>query len=65
MKIGFDKNKVTCFKCKQKWNFKREYTNNKVDESMNPFHDDYYKKAIYHQNNEQPIRKQLDKGSSK
>ncbi|KAJ0797324.1 putative transcription factor interactor and regulator CCHC(Zn) family [Helianthus annuus] len=65
MKIGFDKNKVTCFKCKQKGNFKRECTNNKADDSVNPFHDDYYKKAIYHHNKEQPTRKQLDEGSSK
>ncbi|KAM0001402.1 putative transcription factor interactor and regulator CCHC(Zn) family [Helianthus debilis subsp. tardiflorus] len=45
MKIGFDKNKVTCFKCKQKGHFKRECTNNKVDDSVNPFYDDYYKKG--------------------
>ncbi|KAM0012413.1 putative transcription factor interactor and regulator CCHC(Zn) family [Helianthus debilis subsp. tardiflorus] len=65
MKIGFDKNKVTCFKCKQKGHFKRECSNNKADDSVNPFHDDYYKKANYHQNDEQPTRKQLDEGSSK
>ncbi|KAJ0763777.1 putative transcription factor interactor and regulator CCHC(Zn) family [Helianthus annuus] len=65
MKIGFDKAKVTCFKCKQKGHFKRECTNNKADDSVNPFHDDYYKKAIYHHNNEQPTRKQIDEGSSK
>ncbi|KAJ0429456.1 putative transcription factor interactor and regulator CCHC(Zn) family [Helianthus annuus] len=65
MKIGFDKNKVTCFKCKQKGYFKRECANYKADDSVNPFHDNYYKKAIYHQNNEQPTRKQLEEGSSK
>ncbi|KAJ0940945.1 putative transcription factor interactor and regulator CCHC(Zn) family [Helianthus annuus] len=65
MMIGFDKNKVTCFKCKQKEHFKRECSNNKADDSVNPFHEDYYKKAIYHQNNEQPTREQLDEGSSK
>ncbi|KAJ0747021.1 putative transcription factor interactor and regulator CCHC(Zn) family [Helianthus annuus] len=65
MKIGFDKAKVTCFKCKQKGHFKRECTNNKADDSVNPFHDDYYKKAIYHHNNEQPTRKQIEEGSSK
>ncbi|KAJ0800720.1 putative transcription factor interactor and regulator CCHC(Zn) family [Helianthus annuus] len=65
MKIGFDKNKVTCFKCKQKGHFKRECSNNKADDSVNPFHEDYYKKAIYHHNNEQPTRKQIDEGSSK
>ncbi|KAF5754545.1 putative transcription factor interactor and regulator CCHC(Zn) family [Helianthus annuus] len=65
MKIGFNKNKVTCFKCKQKGHFKRECTNNKDDDSVNPFYEDYYKKAIYHQNNEQPNRKQIEEGSSK
>ncbi|MFS7937067.1 putative transcription factor interactor and regulator CCHC(Zn) family [Helianthus anomalus] len=60
MNIGFDKAKVTCFKCKQKGHFKRECTNNKADDSVNPFHDDYYKKAIYHHNNEQPMRKQIE-----
>ncbi|MFS7900215.1 putative transcription factor interactor and regulator CCHC(Zn) family [Helianthus anomalus] len=64
-KIGFDIAKVTCFKCKQKGNFKIECTNNKVDDSVNPFHEDYYKKAIYHHNNEQPSRKQIEEGSSK
>ncbi|MFS7917746.1 putative transcription factor interactor and regulator CCHC(Zn) family [Helianthus anomalus] len=65
MKIGFDKSKVTCFKCKQKGHFKRECTNNKADDSVNPFLDDYYKKAIYHHNNEQPTRKQLEESSTK
>ncbi|MFS7957108.1 putative transcription factor interactor and regulator CCHC(Zn) family [Helianthus anomalus] len=65
MKIGFDKKKVTCFKCKQKGHFKRECSNNKADDNVNPFHEDYYKKAIYHQNNEQPTRKHIDEGSSK
>ncbi|KAF5765957.1 putative transcription factor interactor and regulator CCHC(Zn) family [Helianthus annuus] len=32
MKMGFDKNKVTCFKCKEKGQFRRECPNNKVDE---------------------------------
>ncbi|KAJ0837164.1 putative transcription factor interactor and regulator CCHC(Zn) family [Helianthus annuus] len=65
MEIGFDKAKVTCFKCKQKGHFKRECTNNKEDDSVNPYHDDYYKKAIYHRNNEQLSKKQIDEGSSK
>ncbi|KAJ0445352.1 putative transcription factor interactor and regulator CCHC(Zn) family [Helianthus annuus] len=64
-KMGFDKNKVTCFKCKEKGHFKRECPNNRVDESVNPFHEDYYKKAIYHKNTDQPIRKQIDGVSSK
>ncbi|MFS7966366.1 putative transcription factor interactor and regulator CCHC(Zn) family [Helianthus anomalus] len=68
MKLGFDKAKVTCFKCKHKGHFKRECTNRKVDDSVNPFHDAYYKKAIYHHTNEQPSRtnqKQIGEGSSK
>ncbi|MFS7996453.1 putative transcription factor interactor and regulator CCHC(Zn) family [Helianthus anomalus] len=65
MKIGFDKSKVTCLKCKQKGHFKRECTNNKADDSVNPFRDDYYKKAIYRHNNKQPTRKQLEESSSK
>ncbi|MFS7929724.1 putative transcription factor interactor and regulator CCHC(Zn) family [Helianthus anomalus] len=67
MKIGFDKAKVTCFKCKQKGHFKRECTNRQADDSVNPFHEDYYKKAIYHRNNEQPSRtnqNQIEEGSS-
>ncbi|KAF5755985.1 putative transcription factor interactor and regulator CCHC(Zn) family [Helianthus annuus] len=68
MKLGFDKAKVTYFKCKQKGYFKRECTNGQTDDSVNPFHDDYYKKAIYHHNNEQPSRtnqKQIEEGPSK
>ncbi|KAF5820825.1 putative transcription factor interactor and regulator CCHC(Zn) family [Helianthus annuus] len=55
-KLGFDKSKVTCFKCKQKGHFKRECRNAYADESENPFQDDYYKKAIYHQNKSEPPR---------
>ncbi|MFS7915713.1 putative transcription factor interactor and regulator CCHC(Zn) family [Helianthus anomalus] len=68
MKLGFNKAKVTCFKCKQKGHFKTECTNNKADESVNPFHEDYYKKAIYHCTKKKPIKtnqKQIDEGSSK
>ncbi|KAJ0618799.1 putative transcription factor interactor and regulator CCHC(Zn) family [Helianthus annuus] len=68
MKLGFDKAKVNCFKCKQKGHFKRECTNRQADDSVNPFHEDYYKKAIYHHNNEQPSRanqKQIEEGLSK
>ncbi|KAJ0835360.1 putative transcription factor interactor and regulator CCHC(Zn) family [Helianthus annuus] len=54
--LGFDKSKVTCFKCKQKGHFKRECRNAYADESENPFRDDYYKKAIYHQNKSEPPR---------
>ena len=35
-KLGFDKAKVTCFKCKQKGHFKRECTNRETDEPTNP-----------------------------
>ncbi|KAJ0722715.1 putative transcription factor interactor and regulator CCHC(Zn) family [Helianthus annuus] len=45
-KLGFDKSKVTCFKCKQKGHFKRECRNSAVEEAANPFKDDYYRKAI-------------------
>ncbi|KAJ0446513.1 putative transcription factor interactor and regulator CCHC(Zn) family [Helianthus annuus] len=56
-KLGFDKSKVTCFKCKQKGHFKRECRNSYVAEaSENPFNEDYYKKAIYHQNKSEPPR---------
>ncbi|MFS8007492.1 putative transcription factor interactor and regulator CCHC(Zn) family [Helianthus anomalus] len=65
MKLGFDKEKVTYFKCKQKGHFKRECTNCQADDSVNPFQEDYYKKAIYYRNNEQPSRKQIEERSSK
>ncbi|KAJ0592146.1 putative transcription factor interactor and regulator CCHC(Zn) family [Helianthus annuus] len=65
MKLGFNKAKVTCFKCKQKGRFKIECSNRQADDSVNPFYNDYYKKAIYHRNNEQPTRKQIEEGSSK
>ncbi|KAJ0734586.1 putative transcription factor interactor and regulator CCHC(Zn) family [Helianthus annuus] len=56
-KLGFDKSKVTCFKCKQKGHFKRECRNAYADDdSENPFKEDYYKKAIYHQNKSEPPR---------
>ncbi|KAJ0549600.1 putative transcription factor interactor and regulator CCHC(Zn) family [Helianthus annuus] len=68
MKIGFDKAKFSCFKCKQNGHFKRECKNREADDTVNPFHKDYYKKAIYHRNNEKPSRtnqKQIDEGPSK
>ncbi|KAJ0604142.1 putative transcription factor interactor and regulator CCHC(Zn) family [Helianthus annuus] len=56
-KLGFDKSKVTCFTCKQKGHFKRECRNSYVaEDSENPFNEDYYKKAIYHQNKSEPPR---------
>ncbi|KAM0037337.1 putative transcription factor interactor and regulator CCHC(Zn) family [Helianthus debilis subsp. tardiflorus] len=66
-KLGFDKSKVTCFRCKQKGHFKRD-VNREVNKNDNPFHDDYYKKAIYHQNSEQsskPAQQQIAEGPSK
>ncbi|KAJ0463948.1 putative transcription factor interactor and regulator CCHC(Zn) family [Helianthus annuus] len=51
-KLGFDKSKVTCFRCKQKGHFKRECVNREVADHGNLFHDDYYKKAIYHKTGE-------------
>ncbi|KAJ0867860.1 putative transcription factor interactor and regulator CCHC(Zn) family [Helianthus annuus] len=65
-KLGFDKSKVTCFKCKQKGHFKHECRNAYADESENPFREDYYKKAIYHQNKSEPPRmKQLEDNKEK
>ncbi|MFS8001436.1 hypothetical protein Hanom_Chr13g01190371 [Helianthus anomalus] len=41
--------------------FKRECRNAALDETTNPFHDDYNKKAIYHRNKEEPPRmKQIE-----
>ncbi|KAM0017399.1 putative transcription factor interactor and regulator CCHC(Zn) family [Helianthus debilis subsp. tardiflorus] len=67
-KLGFDKSKVNCFKCKQIGHFKRECSNRVMDEIVNPFHDDYYRKAIYHHTNEQTPkidRSQISDGPSK
>ncbi|KAM0035788.1 putative transcription factor interactor and regulator CCHC(Zn) family [Helianthus debilis subsp. tardiflorus] len=64
-KLGFDKSKVTCFKCKQKGHFKKEWTSQQIDESVNPFQDDYYQKAIYHRISEpsKMNQKQISEGS--
>ncbi|KAJ0615096.1 putative transcription factor interactor and regulator CCHC(Zn) family [Helianthus annuus] len=47
-KLGFDKSNVACFRCKQNVHFKRGCVNQEVADHGNPFHDDYYKKEIYH-----------------
>ncbi|KAJ0770960.1 putative transcription factor interactor and regulator CCHC(Zn) family [Helianthus annuus] len=48
--LGFDKSKVTCFKCREKDHFKRECKNREANDAKNPFRkDDYYRKAIYQQ----------------
>ncbi|KAM0069823.1 putative transcription factor interactor and regulator CCHC(Zn) family [Helianthus debilis subsp. tardiflorus] len=48
--LGFDKSKVTCFRCKEKGHFKRECKNREESGAQNPFNNNkYYRKAIYHQ----------------
>ncbi|KAM0008884.1 putative transcription factor interactor and regulator CCHC(Zn) family [Helianthus debilis subsp. tardiflorus] len=48
--LGFDKSKVTCFRCREKGLFKRECKNREATGAQNPFgNNDYHKKAIYHQ----------------
>ncbi|KAF5796679.1 putative transcription factor interactor and regulator CCHC(Zn) family [Helianthus annuus] len=52
-KLGFDKSKVTCFRCKEKGHFKRECTNKEVkDDNVNPFRRDCYHRAIQHKNSQ-------------
>ncbi|KAJ0576563.1 putative transcription factor interactor and regulator CCHC(Zn) family [Helianthus annuus] len=53
--IGFDKSKVTCFRCREKGHFKRECTNREAGGAQNPFgNNNYYQKAIYQQVAQQP-----------
>ncbi|KAM0041223.1 putative transcription factor interactor and regulator CCHC(Zn) family [Helianthus debilis subsp. tardiflorus] len=48
--LGFDKSKVTCFRCREKGHFKRECKGREASGVHNPFgKDDYYRKAIYQQ----------------
>ncbi|KAJ0508373.1 putative transcription factor interactor and regulator CCHC(Zn) family [Helianthus annuus] len=57
--LGFDKSKVTCFRCREKGHFKRECTNREASGAQNPFsNNDYYRKAIYHQVAQQPYQQQ-------
>ncbi|KAJ0624742.1 putative transcription factor interactor and regulator CCHC(Zn) family [Helianthus annuus] len=42
--LGFDKSKVTCFRCREKGYFKRECTNREASGAQNPFiNNDYYR----------------------
>ncbi|MCQ7285398.1 hypothetical protein NP026_23870, partial [Salmonella enterica] len=58
--LGFDKSKVTCFRCREKGHFKRECTNREASGAQNPFNNnnDYYRKAIYHQVGQQSSQQQ-------
>ncbi|KAF5772995.1 putative transcription factor interactor and regulator CCHC(Zn) family [Helianthus annuus] len=57
--LGFDKSKVTCFRCREKGHFKRECKNQEASGAKNPFgKDDYYRKAIYQQVAHQPQQQQ-------
>ncbi|KAJ0524353.1 putative transcription factor interactor and regulator CCHC(Zn) family [Helianthus annuus] len=48
--LGFDKSKVTCFRCREKGHFKRECKNREASGAQNPFVKYYYyRKAIYQQ----------------
>ncbi|KAM0062266.1 putative transcription factor interactor and regulator CCHC(Zn) family [Helianthus debilis subsp. tardiflorus] len=55
--LGFDKSKVTCFRCREKGHFKRECKNREASGAQNPFgKDDYYRKAIYQQVGQQQLQ---------
>ncbi|KAJ0588473.1 putative transcription factor interactor and regulator CCHC(Zn) family [Helianthus annuus] len=57
--LGFDKSKVTCFRCREKGHFKRECTNREATRRQDPFgNNDYHRKAIYHQVAQQPYQQQ-------
>ncbi|KAJ0715031.1 putative transcription factor interactor and regulator CCHC(Zn) family [Helianthus annuus] len=56
--LGFDKSKVTCFRCREKGHFKRECTNREAGGAKNPFGNNDYRKAIYQQVAQQPYQQQ-------
>ncbi|KAF5813679.1 putative transcription factor interactor and regulator CCHC(Zn) family [Helianthus annuus] len=53
--LGFDKSKVTCFRCKGKGHFKRECKNQESSGSQDK--SNYYQKSIFHQIDQQPQQK--------
>ncbi|KAF5765329.1 putative transcription factor interactor and regulator CCHC(Zn) family [Helianthus annuus] len=61
--LGFDKSKVTCFRCREKGHFKMECTNREASGAQNLFNNnDYYRKAIYHQVAQQQQEPQVEHG---
>ncbi|MFS8004676.1 putative transcription factor interactor and regulator CCHC(Zn) family [Helianthus anomalus] len=50
--IGFDKSKVTCFRCKEKGHFKRECKNKESPGRQEK--NDFYQKLFFHQIDQQP-----------
>ncbi|KAJ0658773.1 putative transcription factor interactor and regulator CCHC(Zn) family [Helianthus annuus] len=54
--LGFDKSKVTCFRCKGKGHFKRECKNQESTGSQEK--SNYYQKSIFHQIGQQPQQKE-------
>ncbi|KAJ0686606.1 putative transcription factor interactor and regulator CCHC(Zn) family [Helianthus annuus] len=64
--LGFDKSKVTCFRCMEKGHFKRECTNREASGATNLFgNNDYYQKAIYLQVAQQPFQQQSSSSNAK
>ncbi|KAJ0840572.1 putative transcription factor interactor and regulator CCHC(Zn) family [Helianthus annuus] len=53
--LGFDKSKVTYFRCKGKGHFKRECKNQESSGSQDK--SNYYQKSIFHQIDQQPQQK--------
>ena len=54
--LGFDKSKVTCFRCKGKGHFKRECKNQESTGSQEK--SNYYQKSIFHQIDQKPQQKE-------